>query len=53
MLFSCRIISEARNVVDFPDLRGTSSLEVLRLDRAAINSVPSDFCVHAHNIRSL
>ncbi|KAB0799724.1 hypothetical protein PPYR_07604 [Photinus pyralis] len=47
------ILSEARGLSTFPVLNGTTSLEVLRLDRAGISSVPSSLCYTCPRLRSL
>ena len=47
------MISEAREVTAFPNLNGTSSLELIRLDRASIGSIPEDLCEVVPNIKSL
>ena len=48
-----RMVSEAREVTEFPNLNGSSSLELIRLDRASIGSIPIDLCEVVPNLRSL
>lgn len=48
-----RILSDARGLATFPSLNGTSALEILRLDRAGITSVPSTLCYTCPRLRSL
>ncbi|KAK9701125.1 Leucine rich repeat [Popillia japonica] len=47
------ILSDARGLSTFPSLNGTSALEILRLDRADITSVPSTLCYTCPRLRSL
>lgn len=47
------ILSEARDLTEFPSLNGTTALEVLRLDRASIHSVPSSLCTTCPHLKSL
>ncbi|XP_026684624.1 leucine-rich repeat-containing G-protein coupled receptor 6-like [Diaphorina citri] len=47
------ILSEARDLREFPSLNGTTALEVLRLDRASIYSVPSSLCSTCPHLKSL
>ncbi|XP_022913497.1 lutropin-choriogonadotropic hormone receptor isoform X2 [Onthophagus taurus] len=47
------ILSEAKGLSTFPSLNGTSLLEILRLDRAAITSVPASLCYTCPRLRSL
>ena len=46
-------ISEARDVTTLPDLNGTVSLELLRFDRASIDTIPSKLCENCPKLRSL
>lgn len=48
-----RILSEARELKEFPNLNGTSALEILRLDRASIFTVPSNLCKTCPKLKSL
>nr|CAD7404553.1 unnamed protein product [Timema cristinae] len=48
-----RILSDARNLKEFPNLNGTSALEFLRLDRASINYVPPSLCRFCPRLKSL
>lgn len=53
-LFSfSRILSEARELTEFPNLNGTSALEVLRIDRASIYSIPDSLCTTCPKLKSL
>lgn len=52
-LFWNRILSEARDLSTFPNLNGTTALEVLRLDRAGISSVPITLCTTCPRLKSL
>ncbi|XP_049826090.1 lutropin-choriogonadotropic hormone receptor isoform X2 [Aethina tumida] len=47
------ILSEARDLSTFPNLNGTTALEVLRLDRAGISSVPITLCTTCPRLKSL
>nr|CAD7194253.1 unnamed protein product [Timema douglasi] len=47
------ILSDARNLKEFPNLNGTSALEFLRLDRASINYVPPSLCRFCPRLKSL
>ncbi|XP_063916141.1 lutropin-choriogonadotropic hormone receptor isoform X4 [Zophobas morio] len=47
------ILSEARELSTFPNLNGTTALEILRLDRAGISSVPSSLCTTCPRLKSL
>lgn len=47
------VISEAMEVTQFPNLNGTSSLELIRFDRSKVNHVPQQICLHSPNIKSL
>ncbi|XP_074025925.1 G-protein coupled receptor rickets isoform X4 [Leptinotarsa decemlineata] len=47
------ILSDARELSTFPNLNGTSALEVLRLDRAGITSVPATLCATCPRLKSL
>ncbi|GFT27536.1 leucine-rich repeat-containing G-protein coupled receptor 5 [Nephila pilipes] len=46
-------LSEVRLLDEFPDIRGTASLEHLRIDRANLNVIPADMCSTAPLLRSL
>ncbi|GIY11214.1 hypothetical protein CDAR_52891 [Caerostris darwini] len=46
-------LSEIRLLDEFPSLKGTSSLEHLRIDRANLNVIPTDMCAMTPLIRSL
>lgn len=48
-----RILSNVRGLVNFPNLNGTHSLEVLRLDRASLQEIPDDFCTKCPKLKSL
>lgn len=48
-----RVLSEARLLEDFPDIRGTSALEHLRIDRAKLSYIPDNLCETAPLLRSL
>ncbi|CAG2055909.1 unnamed protein product [Timema podura] len=47
------ILSDARDLKEFPNLNGTSALEFLRLDRASINYVPPSLCRFCPRLKSL
>ncbi|XP_076663189.1 G-protein coupled receptor rickets isoform X2 [Andrena cerasifolii] len=47
------ILSNLKELRVFPNLNGTRSLEVLRLDRAQVTDVPSDLCEQCPKLRSL
>ncbi|XP_071520837.1 uncharacterized protein [Panulirus ornatus] len=47
------ILKEAKQLQEFPDLNGTRSLEMIRIDRASLTSVPSDLCNAIPRLRSL
>ncbi|XP_066245031.1 leucine-rich repeat-containing G-protein coupled receptor 5 [Euwallacea similis] len=47
------ILSDAKELSTFPNLNGTSSLEVLRLDRAGLSHVPSSICSFCPKLKSL
>ncbi|XP_075234982.1 G-protein coupled receptor rickets [Lycorma delicatula] len=47
------ILSEARELTEFPSLNGTTALEILRLDRASLYSVPSTLCSTCPRLKSL
>lgn len=47
------IISEARELKEFPSLNGTSALKYLRLDRASIFTVPSTLCRTCPKLKTL
>ncbi|CAH0561146.1 unnamed protein product [Brassicogethes aeneus] len=47
------ILSEARDLSAFPNLNGTTALEVLRLDRAGLSSVPATLCLTCPRLKSL
>ncbi|XP_067135989.1 leucine-rich repeat-containing G-protein coupled receptor 5-like isoform X2 [Centruroides vittatus] len=47
------ILSEVRKMEEFPDLKGTSALEHLRLDRASLKTVPEDLCRKVPMLKSL
>ncbi|XP_065158944.1 lutropin-choriogonadotropic hormone receptor isoform X2 [Atheta coriaria] len=47
------ILSDARELSTFPSLNGTSALEILRLDRAGISSVPATLCYTCPGLKSL
>jgi len=48
-----RILSDARNLTEFPLLNGTEALEILRLDRGALTDVPSTLCLSCPRLKSL
>ncbi|XP_023310221.1 lutropin-choriogonadotropic hormone receptor [Anoplophora glabripennis] len=47
------ILSDARELSTFPNLNGTAALEILRLDRAGISSVPTSLCTTCPRLKSL
>ncbi|XP_049938981.1 lutropin-choriogonadotropic hormone receptor-like [Schistocerca serialis cubense] len=47
------ILSDARELTEFPNLEGTAALEILRLDRAGLQEVPSSLCSVCPRLRSL
>ncbi|KAF4523353.1 hypothetical protein B566_EDAN005507, partial [Ephemera danica] len=47
------IVSDARELSDFPNLNGTAALEILRLDRASLHEVPSSLCTTCPRLKSL
>ncbi|XP_073994058.1 G-protein coupled receptor rickets isoform X3 [Rhodnius prolixus] len=47
------ILSDARELTEFPSLNGTSALEILRIDRASLHSVPKTLCITCPKIKSL
>ncbi|OXA63321.1 Leucine-rich repeat-containing G-protein coupled receptor 5 [Folsomia candida] len=47
------ILSDVKNLTQFPDLNGTSSIEILRIDRCSVYSVPSNLCEIAPKLKSL
>ncbi|XP_076257217.1 G-protein coupled receptor rickets isoform X2 [Rhynchophorus ferrugineus] len=47
------VLSDARKLSTFPNLNGTSSLEVLRLDRAGLSIVPSSLCTFCPKLKNL
>ena len=49
----CRVISEAKHVGQFPNLNGTTSLELIRFDRSNIKEVTQTICHHCPNLKSL
>lgn len=48
-----RILSDVKEMRVFPNLNGTSSLEVLKLDRARLKAIPPDLCVQCPKLKSL
>lgn len=48
-----RILSNLKELRIFPNLNGTRSLEVLRLDRAQVSEVPKDLCEQCPKLKSL
>ncbi|KAG7197417.1 hypothetical protein KM043_013277 [Ampulex compressa] len=47
------ILSNSKELRVFPNLNGTESLEVLKIDRAQIKSVPADLCEQCPRLKSL
>nr|XP_014291441.1 lutropin-choriogonadotropic hormone receptor [Halyomorpha halys] len=47
------VLSDARELKEFPSLNGTSALEILRIDRASIRYVPETLCKTCPRIKSL
>ncbi|XP_076753851.1 G-protein coupled receptor rickets isoform X3 [Xylocopa sonorina] len=47
------ILSNLKKLRIFPNLNDTVSLEVLRLDRARVTSVPTDLCMRCTRLKSL
>ncbi|CAL8129087.1 unnamed protein product [Orchesella dallaii] len=47
------ILSDVKNLTDFPILNGTNSLEILRIDRCSLQKVPDDLCSFTPNLKSL
>ncbi|XP_076163087.1 G-protein coupled receptor rickets isoform X2 [Ptiloglossa arizonensis] len=47
------ILSNLKELRIFPNLNGTRSLEVLRLDRAQVTNVPVDLCEQCPRLKSL
>ncbi|KAK2576225.1 hypothetical protein KPH14_005594 [Odynerus spinipes] len=46
------ILSDVKEMRDFPNLNGTSSLEVLKLDRARLKAIPPDLCIQCPKLKS-
>ncbi|CAL1299590.1 unnamed protein product [Larinioides sclopetarius] len=46
-------VSEARQMEHFPDLTGTSALEMLTLDRANLKEIPPDLCQKVPQLKRL
>lgn len=51
--FFFRILSNLKELQIFPNLNGTKSLEVLRLDRAQVTNVPKNLCEQCPKLKSL
>ncbi|XP_044581139.1 lutropin-choriogonadotropic hormone receptor isoform X1 [Cotesia glomerata] len=47
------ILSNNKELMHFPSLNGTQSLEILRLDRASLTSLSDHLCVQSPNLKSL
>ncbi|XP_023245705.1 follicle-stimulating hormone receptor-like [Copidosoma floridanum] len=47
------ILSNVKELSKFPALNGCRSLEILRIDRARIDSVPDELCKHSPKLKSL
>ncbi|XP_060531004.1 thyrotropin receptor isoform X2 [Cylas formicarius] len=47
------ILSDARELATFPNLNGTTALEILRLDRAGLRTVPTSLCTFCPKLKSL
>ncbi|KAK3914592.1 Leucine-rich repeat-containing G-protein coupled receptor 5 [Frankliniella fusca] len=47
------ILSDARDLTEFPSLNGTAALEILRLDRASLREVPASLCITCPKLKSL
>ncbi|XP_034240165.1 leucine-rich repeat-containing G-protein coupled receptor 5 [Thrips palmi] len=47
------ILSDARDLTEFPSLNGTAALEILRLDRASLREVPQSLCSTCPKLKSL
>ncbi|KAG8267745.1 protein-hormone receptor activity protein [Homalodisca vitripennis] len=47
------ILSDAKDLSEFPSLNGTSALEILRLDRASLHTVPTTLCQTCPKLKSL
>ncbi|XP_043269827.1 follicle-stimulating hormone receptor isoform X2 [Venturia canescens] len=47
------ILSDVKGLTAFPNLNGTESLELLRLDRSSLFRVPDDLCRRCPKIKSL
>lgn len=47
------ILSEVRELRNFPLLNGTGALELIRIDRAKLKLIPSYTCQHSPHLRSL
>ncbi|CAB3366951.1 Hypothetical predicted protein [Cloeon dipterum] len=47
------ILSDARNLTIFPNLNGSSSIEILTIERASLQEVPSNLCALTPKLKSL
>ncbi|XP_076031747.1 uncharacterized protein LOC143019684 isoform X2 [Oratosquilla oratoria] len=47
------ILKEARNLTEFPSLNGTSNLDLIRIERSALTSIPEQLCDFTPKLRSL
>ncbi|XP_057341301.1 lutropin-choriogonadotropic hormone receptor isoform X2 [Microplitis mediator] len=47
------ILSNVKELMNFPNFNGTKSLEILKLDRASLTTVPDYLCVQCPNLKSL
>ncbi|XP_062872183.1 leucine-rich repeat-containing G-protein coupled receptor 6 [Trichomycterus rosablanca] len=46
-------LNGATEIREFPDLKGTTSLQILTLTRAGLTTLPSDLCQHMSSLRVL
>lgn len=49
----CRVLSDARSLGEIPSLEGCSALEILRMDRANITTIPNTLCRNSSHLKSL
>ncbi|CAG7786862.1 unnamed protein product [Allacma fusca] len=47
------IFSDVKNLTEFPHLNGTSSLEILRIDRCSLHYIPQQLCALVPRLKNL
>lgn len=50
---SFSVLSDAKNLVELPNFDGSPAIEILRVDRASLTTIPDGICQTSPRLKSL